>query len=198
MPLVWTHAIYCRSMPNQRRPTRAELLASIDKTVPDIIESGLKLLFVGINPGLYTAWAGYHFAHPGNRFWPALFASGLTPTQLRPDQNKELLGLGYGITNMVARPTVRADELSKQELIAGGQRLIELAEIYRPRWVAVLGVTSFRIAFGQPKAQIGPQEMTIGGSRVWLLTNPSGLNAHFTPARLAEVFGQLKDAIHQE
>lgn len=179
----------------RKHPTRQELLAAINRRVPDIIRPDLKLLFVGINPGLYTAWAGYHFAHPGNRFWPALYHSGLTPRLLRPDENSTLLDLGYGITNMVARPTVRADELTREELVAGGQQLVALAEEFRPRWIAILGVTSFRVAFHQPKATIGPQEIKIGPSNVWLLTNPSGLNAHFTPARLAEVFADLKNAL---
>src|SRR5690554_5460287 len=100
-------------MTNRRSPTREELLAAVHETVPDVIAANLTILFVGINPGLYTAWAGYHFAHPGNRFWPALYHSGLTPTLLRPNQNKQLLELGFGITNMVSQPTVRADELTK-------------------------------------------------------------------------------------
>jgi TDG/mug DNA glycosylase family protein len=182
-------------MSQSAKPTRADLLAAVDRTVPDIIRPTLKLLFVGINPGLYTAWAGYHFAHPGNRFWPALYAGGLTPTLFKPEQNQQLLDLGFGITNMVARPTIKADELSKEELIAGGQRLVKLAEEFRPQWIAVLGTTSYRVAFNQPKAQVGPQDFTIGPSKVWLLTNPSGLNAHYTPAKLAEVFGQLRQAI---
>lgn len=179
-------------------PSKEELLAAVNKTVPDVIAPNLKLLFVGINPGLYTAWSGHHFAHPGNRFWPALYNSGLTPKLLRPDQNTELLKLGYGITNMVARPTLRADELTKEEMIDGGQRLIQLVEKYRPRWVAILGVTSFRQAFDLPKAKVGPQNFTIGPSRVWLLTNPSGLNAHYTPAKLAELFHQLKLDVEKE
>ncbi len=178
-------------------PTKADLLAAVNNTVPDVIALNLKLLLVGINPGLYTAWARHHFAHPGNRFWPALYAGGLTPTLFTPYQNTELLDLGIGITNIVSRPTVRADELTKDELIAGGQRLVRLTEEYRPEWVAILGVTSYRTAFNQPKAKVGRQDMLIGPSKVWLLTNPSGLNAHYTPTKLAEVFGQLNQAIHE-
>jgi TDG/mug DNA glycosylase family protein len=183
-------------MTTSAKPTRADLLAAVNNTVPDVIAPHLKLLLVGINPGLYTAWARHHFAHPGNRFWPALFAGGLTPTLFTPYQNTDLLKLGIGITNIVSRPTVRADELTKEELIAGGQKLIKLAEQYRPEWVAILGVTSYRVAFHQPKAQVGPQDIKIGPSKVWLLTNPSGLNAHYTPTKLAEVFGQLNQAIN--
>jgi TDG/mug DNA glycosylase family protein len=185
-------------MTNRPNPTREELLASVDKTVPDIIRPNLKLLFVGINPGLYTAWAGHHFAHPGNRFWPALYNGGLTPELLTAYDNQKLLDLNFGITNIVSRPTVRADELTKDELAAGGQRLVRLTEEYHPEWVAVLGVTSYRVAFNQPKANVGRQEVMIGPSKVWLLTNPSGLNAHYTPTRLAEVFGELNSALREK
>jgi TDG/mug DNA glycosylase family protein len=177
------------------KPTKGDLLNAINNQVPDIIAPNLKLLLVGINPGLYSAWSGHHFAHPGNRFWPALFAGGITPTLLRPDQNSELLSLGIGITNMVSRTTARADELTKQELIEGGHSLTQRVAEYHPRWVAILGVTAFRVAFNQPKAQVGGQDMLLHTAKVWLLTNPSGLNAHYTPARLAEVFSDLARAI---
>lgn len=176
-------------------PTRQELLAAANRKVPDVIAPDLSILFCGINPGLYTAWAGYHFARPGNRFWPALHDGGFTPRRFDPSENTELLSLGYGITNMVRRATVRADELTAEELKRGGRTLRRKLTRYRPKMLAVLGVTSYRIAFGKPKAAVGPQKETFGQTRVWVLPNPSGLNAHYTAPRLAEVFGELRMAV---
>ncbi|GHF30290.1 mismatch-specific DNA-glycosylase [Streptomyces mashuensis] len=155
---------------------------------------GLRVLFCGINPGLMSAATGHHFARPGNRFWPALHASGFTPRQLRPDEERELLEYGLGITNVVARATAKASELSDAEFREGGRVLTAKVELLRPRWLAVVGVTAYRVAFGDRGAAVGPQERTIGGTRIWVLPNPSGLNAHWTPATLAEEFGRLREA----
>ena len=205
-------------MTSTPRPTRAELEAARDLTIPDVAAPGLHVLFCGINPGLYSAATGYHFARPGNRFWPALHRSGFTPAQLDPSEQRQLLGLGLGITNVVARATARADELSPAELRAGGELLRDKAETLAPRWLAILGVTAFRAAFGQKNAVVGPQSEPFGatgvgvrvgarvgvrvgarvgvrvGARVWVLPNPSGLNAHWTPAALAGEFGRLRAA----
>jgi double-stranded uracil-DNA glycosylase len=159
-----------------------------------LVGEGLVVLFSGINPSLYSAATGHHFARPGNRFWPALFRAGFTPRQLAPAEQPLLPSLGLGITNVVARATARADELSPAELVAGGAHLAALAERWQPRFLAVLGVTAYRTAFGRPKATFGPQETTIGGARVWVLPNPSGLNAHYTVDTLAEAFAQLRGA----
>ncbi len=152
------------------------------------------MLFCGINPGLTTALTGHHFARPGNRFWPVLHLSGFTPRQLLPAEQDELPSLGLGITNVVARATARADELSAAEYREGGRLLAEKVTRLRPGWLAVVGVTAYRAAFGDRKAVIGPQEAVIGGSRVWVLPNPSGLNAGWTTAAMAEEFGRLRAA----
>src|SRR5437868_1802607 len=136
------------------RPTRAELLAAKDKTVPDLIAPGLAVLFCGINPGLYTAAIGHHFGRPGNRFWPALHAGGFTPRLFDPSEEHELLPLGYGITNVVARATAAADELTEAEMIAGGKALRAKVREFAPRYLAVLGIGAYRTAFARPKAAI--------------------------------------------
>jgi TDG/mug DNA glycosylase family protein len=176
-----------------RRPTAAELAAAAGLTIPDVIAPGLRVLFSGINPGLYSAATGHHFARPGNRFWPALHRSGFTGRQLRPDEQDQLPALGLGITNVVARATARADELSADELRAGGQELAALTERVAPRWLAILGVTAYRTAFGRPGATVGPQPVGLGGSGVWILPNPSGLNAHYGATALAAEFGRLRE-----
>jgi TDG/mug DNA glycosylase family protein len=178
--------------PGPRRPTPADLAAARDRTIPDVAAPGLRVLFSGINPGLYSAATGYHFARPGNRFWPALYRSGFTPRQLRPDEQEQLLGLGLGITNVVARATARADELTQQELRDGGPELLAKAARLAPRWLAIVGVTAYRTAFGQPRATVGPQELTAGQTRLWVLPNPSGLNALWTTPKLAEAFRELR------
>lgn len=155
---------------------------------------GLRVLFCGINPGLMTAVSGHHFARPGNRFWPVLHLSGFTPRLLKPSEQGELPSYGLGITNVVARATARADELTAEEYVEGGRLLTAKVERLRPRWLAVVGVTAYRSAFGDRKAAIGPQERTIGDARVWVLPNPSGLNAHWTAATMAEEFGRLRVA----
>ncbi|MFD2468152.1 G/U mismatch-specific DNA glycosylase [Amycolatopsis silviterrae] len=174
------------------KPTKAEQAAAHGTTIPDVLAPGLNVLFCGINPGLYSGALGLHFARPGNRFWPALHASGFTPRQLDPSEQAKLLDLGLGITNVVARTTARADELTDDELREGGQILTAKVKKYRPRWLAVVGITAYRVAFGDRKAAVGPQERTIGTTRVWLLPNPSGLNAHWTPKTLAGEFGRLR------
>jgi len=176
------------------RPTAADLAAARDRTIPDVIAPGLRVLFCGINPGLYSAATGWHFARPGNRFWPALHQSGFTPRQLHPSEQGELLSLGLGITNVAGRATARADELDAGELRAGGALLAERTAQLAPRWLAVLGVTAFRTAFGHRNAQVGPQESGFGATRVWVLPNPSGLNAHWNAAQLAVAFGELRKA----
>ncbi|MER5962247.1 G/U mismatch-specific DNA glycosylase [Streptomyces sp. NPDC002057] len=159
-----------------------------------MVAGGLSVLFCGINPGLMTAASGYHFARPGNRFWPVLHLSGFTPRQLRPDEQEELPAYGLGITNVVERATARADELSREEYRAGGRRLAERVERLAPRWLAIAGVTAYRAAFDEPKAAVGPQERTIGSTRIWALPSPSGLNARWTAAAMAEEFARLREA----
>jgi TDG/mug DNA glycosylase family protein len=178
-----------------RRPSKADLLAAINKTVPDVIAPGLQVLFCGINPGLYSGWAGHHFARPGNRFWPALHASGFTERLLRPQEECELLGLGYGITNLVERATLGSGELSRGELQAGGRTFIRKIIKYRPQAVAVLGVSAYRTAFECPNTTIGAQSQAMEGASVWVLPNPSGLNAHFTPRTLAKVFREFRQQL---
>ena len=152
---------------------------------------GLRVLFSGINPGLYSAATGQHFARPGNRFWPALHQSGFTDRQLRPAEQWLLPGLGLGITNVVARASARADELTADELRAGGARLAKASRL-QPQWLAVLGVTAYRTAFGQPRAAVGPQPGELAGARIWVLPNPSGLNALWTTPKLTEAFRDLR------
>ena len=174
------------------KPSRAELEAARDKTIKDVIAPGLKVLFCGINPGLYSGATGHHFARPGNRFWPALHRSGFTPAQLSPFDERELLELGLGVTNVVARTTPVASELTTDELVEGGKRLARKVKRYQPRFLAVLGVTAYRAAFGQKDAVIGVQERTIGDTRIWVLPNPSGLNAHYQLPALANEFRKLR------
>ncbi|WP_380165190.1 G/U mismatch-specific DNA glycosylase [Jannaschia sp. R86511] len=181
-----------------RGPDRAQLLGAADRTVPALLAPGLRVLFCGINPGLYTAWTGHHFARPGNRFWPALHRSGFTDRQLAPAEQAQLLDLGLGITNVATRASARAAELSTAELHEGAARLTGEVETYRPARLAVLGVTAFRQAFGRPRAALGRQDDRVGGSRVWVLPNPSGLNAHHTPASLAQLFGELRAVVEAE
>jgi TDG/mug DNA glycosylase family protein len=183
------------SHPAARKPSRAELLASVNRTVPDVIAPGLRVLFVGINPGLYSGWAGHHFAHPGNRFWPALFASGFTRRLYRPDEEQELLKFGYGITNLVERATLGSGDLSSEELRAGGCVLRKKVVEYRPGAIAILGVSAYRLAFEEPAAKVGEQAAPMDGALVWVLPNPSGLNAHFTPPILAKVFRNFRQRV---
>jgi double-stranded uracil-DNA glycosylase len=177
-----------------RRPSSWDLTAARDKTIPDVVAPGLRVLFAGINPGLYSAATGYHFARPGNRFWPALYAAGFTDRVLRPEEQQDLLALGLGITNVVARATARADELADDEVRAGGRVLTAKVARLGPRWLAVAGITVYRTAFGRPGAKTGQQQEALGGARVWVLPNPSGLNAHWNDAALAAEFARLREA----
>jgi len=174
------------------KPTQTELAAARGQTIPDLVAPGLRVLFAGINPSLYSAAVGHHFARPGNRFWPAVHQSGFTSRQLRPAEQPELLGLGLGITNVAARATARADELDAAELRAGGQALAELAASLGVSWLAILGVTAYRAAYSAPQAVVGPQAGRLGGARVWVLPNPSGLNASYQMDRLASEFRRLR------
>lgn len=160
--------------------------------IADVIGPGLRVLFCGINPGLMSAATGHHFARPGNRFWPALHLSGFTPRQLDPAEQQQLLTLRLGITNVVDRPSAKAAELSRREYLAGGENLVKKVLDVRPEWLAVLGVTAYRDAFGERSAAVGQQDRTIGTTRVWILPNPSGLNAHFTLPKLTAAFAELK------
>ena len=176
---------------------RLDLEAARNATLPDVLPAPgepFRVLFTGINPGLYSAATGWHFARPGNRFWPALHASGFTPTQLKPYQQQELTRYGLGITNVAPRATAQAAELATAELREGGARLLALAGARRPRFVAIAGVTAYRIAFGRPKASIGPQPECLGPARLWILPNPSGLNASWQLPRLTEAFRELREA----
>src|SRR5262245_45469096 len=155
----------------QPKPTRAELLAAVNRVVPDVIAPDLEVLFCGINPGLYSAYTGHHFARPGNRFWPALHAGGFTDRLLSPYEERELLDRGHGITNVVNRASAAADELTLVELAAGGERLRRKVKRYRPRYLAILGVGAYRAAFDRPKAGLGLQEDEIDSTKVWVLPN---------------------------
>ena len=183
--------------PIHHKPTRAELLAAQNKTIRDVITPGLRVLFCGINPGLYSGATGHHFARPGNRFWPTLDRAGFTPRLLHPSEERELLTYGYGITNLVSRATATADELSPEELVAGQRRLKAKVKRYRPKVVAVLGISAYRTAFGQKSVTLGRQAAQLGETVIWVLPNPSGLNAHYQLADLAEHFRALRTAIEQ-
>jgi TDG/mug DNA glycosylase family protein len=175
--------------------TKSELLSAYGKTVPDIIGHDLQILFCGINPGLYSAVVGHHFARPGNRFWPALSSSGFTDRVLAPFEERFLLKLGYGITNIVDRATASAAELSAEEFTEGSKNLRAKVRRYHPRCLAVLGIGAYRAAFKCRDAELGLQEEFIGKCIVWVLPNPSGLNAHYRPSDLASLFRQLRIAI---
>ena len=181
-------------MPQPWKPTRAQILAAEGKTVRDVIAPGLRVLFCGINPGLYTAAVGHHFARPGNRFWKALYDAGFTDRLLSPFDERELLPLGYGVTNVVARATAGADSLTKAEIIEGGTRLTAKVRRYQPRILAVLGMGAYRLAFAAPQATVGRQQVTIGETLLWVLPNPSGLNANYQQGELTRLFRKLKTA----
>lgn len=182
-------------MPTVRfKPTREQLIAANDKSIPHLIAPHLKVLFCGINPGLYSGATGNHFAKPGNRFWPALFSGGFTPRLLSPWEKEELLQYGCGITNVVNRTTATAAELSNDELIAGARALQARVKKYEPAFLAILGMGAYRVGFGRPKATLGLQRDAIGVTRLWVLPNPSGLNAHYTPAKLGVLFAELRHA----
>lgn len=170
------------------------MLAAAGRTVPDVIAPGLRVLFCGINPGLYSGAIGHHFARPGNRFWPALYHAGFTDRILKPWEEAELLERRYGITNLVARATATAAELLREEFLAGARRLERKVKRYEPGWVAVVGIGAYRMAFNRPRAVIGPQPERLGPARLWLLPQPSGLNANHQLPALAAAFGDLRRA----
>jgi TDG/mug DNA glycosylase family protein len=171
------------------------LLAAAGRTIPDVIGPNLRVLFCGINPGLYSAATGHHFARPGNRFWPALHAAGFTPRLLHPSEERLLLDSGYGITNLVARSTAAADELTEREFLAARRRLAAKVQRYGPRIVAVLGVGAYRTAFERPRARLGKQAERLAGAVLWVLPNPSGLNANHQLLELARLFRALRTAV---
>ena len=179
-------------MPPQK-PTKAELAAAVHLLVPDLVAPGLRVLFCGINPGLYTAAIGHHFGRPGNRFWPALYGAGFTPRLFAPWEERALLPLGIGITNMVERTTATAAELSPDEYVTGGQRLRRLVEQQPPRVVAFLGIGAYRTAFGRPKAVLGLQDERLADSALWVLPSPSGLNANHQLADLVALLRALRE-----
>jgi len=174
------------------RPTPDEIRLAYNRPVPDVIAPGLRVLFCGINPGLYSGAVGHHFARPGNRFWPTLFKAGFTGRLLSPFEEQELIGCGCGITNVVNRATAAAAELSPQELVEGGQKLSEKVLRFQPRLLAVLGIGAYRSAFGRPEAVLGLQDEQIGDTAIWVLPNPSGLNAHYKLADLAALYANLR------
>ena len=176
------------------RPSKEDLVAARDRTIEDVIAEDLTVLFVGINPGLWSGATGFHFARPGNRFWRAIHEAGLTPRVLLPSEQVELLDYGLGITNLVPRTTAAAHELAVAEIRGGRRELLLKIERYRPRSVAFLGVSTYRIAFDRPKAKVGRQKERIGGSEVWVLPNPSGLNAHYQLPQLAAAYAELRNS----
>jgi len=173
------------------KPSQDELEAALHKVVPDIIAPNLRVLFCGINPGVYSAAVGHHFARPGNRFWPALHAGGFTDHRFTPDEDHDLLKSSYGLTNIVERTTASAKELSNGELIEGVQRLDQMARKYQPQVLAILGVGAYRIGFQRPQAAVGQQPERLADTVLWVLPNPSGLNAHYSLSNLATHFREL-------
>lgn len=181
-----------------RRPTPAEVQAAKGRTIRDVIRPGLDVLFCGINPGLYTAATGHHFARPGNRFWPALHDAGFTRRRLFPWEQDQLLEVGCGATNLVARATATAAELDDEELRAGGRRLVRKVRRYRPLVVAIVGLGAYRVAFDRPRATLGLQAETVAGATLWVLPNTSGLNANHQAKDFAKAFGGLRDFVKAE
>lgn len=182
-------------MPAGRTPTKDELQAAYDRAVPDLVAPGLRVLLVGINPSLWSGWSGYHFGRPSNRLWQTLHEAGLTGRKLRPEDTDELLAAGIGITNFVNRATARADELTDDEIRTGVPRLESTVRKWRPGTVAVLGVTAYRTAFRRPKAVVGPQTETIEGAALWVLPNPSGLNAHYQQPDLTAIYARMRETL---
>jgi TDG/mug DNA glycosylase family protein len=162
-----------------------------------VIAPGLRVLFVGINPGLYTAWTGHHFARPGNRFWPALHLGGFSDRQLHPSEQRELLRHGYGITNLVNRATATAEEVDAAEFVAGRKRLAAKVKKYRPKIIAFLGVGAYCHGFGLKTAPIGKQPEHFEGAEVWVLPNPSGLNANYQLPELAKLFRSVRNSVSE-
>jgi TDG/mug DNA glycosylase family protein len=183
--------------PPARRPARAQLQAAYGVAVPDLVGPGLRVLLVGINPSLAAGATGFHFAGAGNRLWRTLHEAGFTPRRLDAADTDALLTAGIGVTNVVNRATARAAEVTPTELRAGVARLEALAQTWRPAWVAFLGLSAYRTAFGRPAAVVGPQPDRLGPSRVWLLPNPSGLNANYQQPALTAAYCELYDAAYE-
>ena len=181
-----------RIIERSRRPSKDELKAAYGTTIPDILSPNLQVLFCGINPGLYSGAVGHHFARPGNRFWPVLHFSGFTDRVLAPYEDGELLSYGCGLTNFIERATATAKELTPEELIAGGYQLIKKVNVYHPRALAVLGVGAYRTAFGLPRVVPGKQDRIIDSTTIWVLPNPSGLNAHYQICDFIKIFQELR------
>jgi TDG/mug DNA glycosylase family protein len=179
------------------KPTREQVEGALGKKMTDIIGPGLQILFCGINPSLYSAAVGHHFARPGNRFWPTLYAAGFTDRLFDAFEDTRLLERGYGITNVVERATATAAELEPEEYVLGGQRLEAKVRRYGPQVLAVLGVSAYRAAFGKKDAAVGRQEEELGGAKVWVLPNPSGLNAHYRLEDLARVYRELRVSVEK-
>jgi len=180
------------------KPTKEQVLAARGKSVPDVIAHGLKVLFCGINPGLYTAAVGHHFGRPGNRFWPSLHQAGFTPRQFSPFEEEELLNYGFGIINIVDHATARADELTAEELAGGGAVLEHKVRTFKPLFSAILGFGAYRLAFRRPKALPGLQPEKLGGiSSAWVLPNPSGLNANYQMKDLVRMLKELREAVEK-
>ena len=177
------------------KPTPQQLREAVGAAMPDILAPDLNAVFCGINPSVYSAVVGHHFARPGNRFWRALHQSGFTPRQIAPADDLDLLDYGLGLTNIAARATVAAADLSADELRAGAPLLLAKVERFRPRWLAVLGIGAYRVAFDEPSAVVGRQARSIGETQIWVLPNPSGLNAHYPPAKLAAAFREFRLAL---
>ena len=180
------------------KPTKEDLRDAVNRTTEDLIDYNLKVLFCGINPGIWSGATGFHFAKPGNRFWKTLFLAGFSDRLLHPSEEHELLENGYGITSFCKRTTARADELTPEEFIEGGKLLVKKIHKFKPQFLAVLGIGAYRTAFNRPKAKLGLQDETIGTTRIWLLPNPSGLNAHYQADDLAELFPELKQSVERK
>ena len=173
-------------------PTRAELEAAYGRVLPDLVGPDLTVLLVGVNPSLWSAVTGRHFGRPSNRLWPTLHQAGWTSRRLLPEDTDELRAAGIGITNIVQRATARADELDDDELRAGTARLDDLVTRWEPRWVAFLGLGAYRVAYGRRRAAVGEQPERVGGRPVWLLPNPSGLNASYQQPALTSAYAELR------
>lgn len=180
------------------KPSKEDLRDAPNRTTEDLIDGNLKVLFCGINPGMWSGATGFHFAKPGNRFWKALHLGGFTNRVLHPSEEHELLENGFGITSFCKRTTARADELTAEEYVQGGKLLVKKIEKYAPQFLAVLGIGAYRTAFNLPKAKLGLQAETVGKTRIWLLPNPSGLNAHYQLNDLAKLFGELRQYVESE
>lgn len=184
-------------MENARKPTPEQIAAARGRRVRDVIADQLDVLFCGINPSLYSAAVGHHFARPGNRFWPALAAAGITPRKFSASEETQLCDLGYGITNIVPKATARADELNDDQLRRGMKTLKRKIRRRQIGCVAFLGITAYRIALSRSDAPVGPQSELLAGAKIWLLPNPSGLNAHYQLDDFARLFAELHAAIRR-